>query len=95
MSSDPPTTRTRAERSAFRAWVRTHHPDVGGDHAEFVAGLERIRAGRRLPSARTPSPGAGANAARVDDVSTFRRRGGLWLLIRWWRRMRCREPRVR
>ncbi|MGW0230033.1 hypothetical protein ACWDWO_17095 [Actinopolymorpha singaporensis] len=94
MSSDP-TTRTRAERSAFRAWVRTHHPDVGGDHAEFVAGLERMRAGREVASARTPSPGAAGSAARADDVSTFRRRGGLWLLIRWWRRMRRREPRVR
>jgi hypothetical protein len=27
----------------FRAWVRTHHPDVGGDPAEFAAGLERRR----------------------------------------------------
>ncbi|GAA2757407.1 hypothetical protein [Actinopolymorpha rutila] len=93
MSSDP--TRTRAERSAFRAWVRAHHPDVGGDHAEFVAGLERMRAGRGVPSARTPSPGAEAGGARADDVSTYRRRGGLWLLIRWWRRVRRREPRVR
>jgi len=28
-----------AERSRRRDFIRSHHPDVGGDPAEFVAGL--------------------------------------------------------
>ncbi|MEV6642215.1 hypothetical protein [Amycolatopsis sp. NPDC051371] len=34
-----------ASRAAFRAFVRAHHPDVGGDPAQFAAGLARFRAG--------------------------------------------------
>jgi hypothetical protein len=33
----------RDERAAFRAWVRTHHPDAGGDPGEFAEGLRRLR----------------------------------------------------
>lgn len=33
------------ERAAYRAFVRAHHPDRGGDPDEFVAGLARLRAG--------------------------------------------------
>jgi hypothetical protein len=32
-----------SDRAAFRAFVRTHHPDVGGDPAVFAAGLARFR----------------------------------------------------
>lgn len=32
-----------AERAAFRAYVRTHHPDVGGDPQAFAAGIARWR----------------------------------------------------
>lgn len=32
------------ERAAFRAFVREHHPDRGGDPAAFVDGLARLRA---------------------------------------------------
>ncbi|MEV6826767.1 hypothetical protein [Amycolatopsis sp. NPDC051102] len=37
---------TRPHRAAFRAFVRTNHPDAGGDPAEFVAGLARFRESR-------------------------------------------------
>lgn len=33
------------ERAAFRAFVREHHPDRGGDPAVFVAGMARFRGG--------------------------------------------------
>ena len=32
------------ERAAFRAFVRDHHPDRGGDPDVFVAGIARFRA---------------------------------------------------
>jgi hypothetical protein len=32
------------ERAAFRAFVREHHPDRGGDPEVFVAGMARFRA---------------------------------------------------
>jgi hypothetical protein len=31
------------ERAAYRAFVREHHPDRGGDPDAFVAGLARFR----------------------------------------------------
>lgn len=45
------------ERAAFRAFVREHHPDRGGDPAEFVAGLARLRAAAAArDSARDSAP---------------------------------------
>ncbi|HEY2203548.1 MAG TPA: hypothetical protein VGH99_03595 [Pseudonocardia sp.] len=41
-------------RRAVRVFVRTHHPDVGGDIEAFVAGLDRLRAGG--PGARPGLP---------------------------------------
>ncbi len=42
---------TDEQRAAYRSFVRTHHPDRGGDPAVFVAGLahfrELARAGQR------------------------------------------------
>ena len=35
--------RTPEERAAYRAFVREHHPDRGGDPDAFVAGLARFR----------------------------------------------------
>jgi hypothetical protein len=46
---------TRAEYVAF---VRTHHPDVGGDRVVFQTGLAEFRAARR---------GAARNPAAPDD----------------------------
>ncbi|AEA25108.1 hypothetical protein [Pseudonocardia dioxanivorans] len=36
---------TPEERAAFRAFVREHHPDRGGDPEAFVTGLAALRAG--------------------------------------------------
>jgi hypothetical protein len=67
------------QRRDFRAWVRAHHPDAGGDPDSFMAGLEAWRK-RHAPAVR-PAP------ARAD-VTVFRTRHGMWRLARWWRRHR-------
>jgi curved DNA-binding protein CbpA len=41
-----------AERAAYRAFVREHHPDRGGDPDLFVAGLARLRAQAEENAAR-------------------------------------------
>lgn len=57
------------ERRRFRAFVLTHHPDRGGDAAEFIAGLAALRQGRPV--------------AASDVPFVYRRRRGLagWLGI--------------
>jgi hypothetical protein len=67
----------RGDRAAFRAFVRAHHPDVGGDPAVFAAGLARFRA----PDTRHDAPvtfvarrrGAAARVSRM--AARARRRG--------------------
>ena len=63
------------ERRQFRAWVRAHHPDRGGDPDSFAAGLAAWRQRHAAPAARAQS-----------EVTVFRTRHGLWRLRRWWRR---------
>jgi hypothetical protein len=49
-------TLTDEQRAAYRSFVRTHHPDRGGDPAVFVAGLEHFRElARSGPSAGRPA----------------------------------------
>lgn len=38
------------ERAEYREFVRTHHPDLGGDPEVFVAGMARFAADREQPS---------------------------------------------
>jgi hypothetical protein len=79
------------ERAAYRAFVRDHHPDRGGDPDAFVAGLARFRACRAEPE---PEP---ADDPRFDapvEVVTplpFPVRVGVALIRTWHRR---RNPRV-
>lgn len=40
----------RAERAAYRRFVRTHHPDVGGDPEAFIAGLAEFQRDLDQPS---------------------------------------------
>jgi hypothetical protein len=70
-------------RAAFREFVRTHHPDVGGDPAEFAAGLARFRAGASEVDSRYDAP-----------VSFVVNRRGIAALVARFRRRR-RPPRVR
>jgi hypothetical protein len=45
MSADGPAPdRAPDPRAALRAFVRTHHPDVGGDPVAFREGLSQLRA---------------------------------------------------
>jgi hypothetical protein len=80
-----------AERAAYRRFVRTHHPDVGGDPEVFMAGLARFRAG---------TPAAKAIGEAPDDryaapVVFVTRPRGLRRLLAPLRRKRRRPSRVR
>jgi hypothetical protein len=82
-----------AERRAFVDFVRTHHPDVGGDPAVFRAGLAALRARRAGP----PRIGCGGPAGRTGPIEVHRRRRGLGVLLDWLdaaRERRGRPPRV-
>lgn len=61
--AEPPTGRGMSpeQRAAYRAFVRDHHPDRGGDPEVFVAGLARFRAG----------PGAGGDSSDRSDDSRY------------------------
>ncbi|SDM73339.1 hypothetical protein [Allokutzneria albata] len=74
----------RQRRAAIREFVRANHPDVGGDPAEFVAGLARLRAGFDGP----PAP------AGAEEVVFVVRRRGVRGLVQRWRERRRRGPRV-
>jgi hypothetical protein len=54
------------ERRDFRAWVRAHHPDAGGDSAAFAAGLT---AWRRRRGAVVLGP---VEAHRFNDFGRLR-----------------------
>lgn len=78
-----------SDRAAFRAFVRANHPDVGGDPAEFAAGLARFR----RPDARHDAPvtfvahrRSSRRGAVVSRVALFARRGVAAVLPRFRRR---------
>jgi hypothetical protein len=88
------------ERSAFRAFVREHHPDRGGDPELFVAGLARFGGGGGSRSGDRGGDGSGASTdggplddrrydAPIEVVGPlpFPVRVGV-ALIRTWRRHR-------
>lgn len=80
-------------RAAFRAFVRAHHPDVGGDPEVFAAGLAEFRA----------ADAAARQAQRPRDrydapvVVVHRSRGPRAVLrrIHRWRARRNRRARLR
>ncbi|PVZ14201.1 hypothetical protein [Actinomycetospora cinnamomea] len=55
-----------AARAALRAFVRTHHPDVGGDPVAFREGLAELRAALGV-LATAPSGRAGGSWPAPDD----------------------------
>jgi hypothetical protein len=86
----------RDERARFREFVRRAHPDRGGDHDAFVAGLAALRAEadsrhdarcdiRR--DTRYDGPVVGGDPPRGVR--------GLPVRLRRWRDRRFRKPRVR
>lgn len=56
------------QRAAFRAFVREHHPDRGGDPAFFVAGLARFRPGASPGAAASSQAGVDENARKDAPV---------------------------
>ena len=54
---------TDEQRAAYRSFVRTHHPDRGGDPAVFVAGLAHFR---ELARSGPPAAAAGPGRDRYD-----------------------------
>jgi hypothetical protein len=78
-----------SDAAAFRAFVREHHPDRGGDPEVFAAGLARF--------GRGASPAVPEDDARYDRPvevvadQPFPVRVGVALIRTWHRR---RHPRV-
>lgn len=56
------------QRAAYRAFVRDHHPDRGGDPEFFVAGLARLRAGRAAFDEIGPAPDDARFDAPIEIV---------------------------
>ncbi|MEU6645473.1 hypothetical protein ABZ863_23370 [Saccharomonospora sp. NPDC046836] len=77
-------------RAAFRAFVREHHPDVGGDPEIFAAGLAHFRDGTGAAPARRDR----FDAPVVFVTSATGPAGAARWVRQWWRRRR-RPPRVR
>ncbi len=78
------------ERAAFRAFVRDHHPDRGGDPDVFVAGLARFGYGpgsAPFDAAPDNSDPRFDRPVEVVRPSPFPVRMGV-ALIRTWRRHR-------
>ena len=71
------------ERAAYRAFVREHHPDRGGDPDVFAAGLARFRESQQDPA---DDPRFDAPVEVVAPLP-FPVRVGV-ALIRTWRRRR-------
>ena len=87
MTPDPGTT----ERAAFRAFVREHHPDRGGDPQAFAEGLARFGRGAQQ---QAPPDGDAARFDRPVEVVAdlpLPVRVGVALIRTWHRR---RHPRV-
>jgi hypothetical protein len=71
---------TPEERAAFRAFVREHHPDRGGDPEVFAAGLARFG----TPDPETVPAGAPHPAGSVDmSALPFPVRVGVALIRTW------------
>ncbi|MFD2473293.1 hypothetical protein [Amycolatopsis silviterrae] len=83
---------SEADKAAYRRLVRTHHPDVGGDPAEFAARLEEFRRGPRTENAAETE-----TASHGESIVFVRRSRGLPRLLDALtaRRRRKRNPRVR
>ncbi len=76
-----------AQRRARRDFIRAYHPDAGGNHDDFIAGLADLDAGHRPSSpARTTPVTVVPRPAWPVSLTT--------IVLRRIRR-RYQEPRVR
>jgi hypothetical protein len=86
--SDPGRHLSPEQRIAFRAFVRDHHPDRGGDPDAFTAGMDRFRVGAVADAVSTdvgPPASPHDSMASPHDPMPFPVRLGV-ALIRTWRR---------
>ncbi|WP_019853565.1 hypothetical protein [Actinopolyspora mortivallis] len=85
-----------AARARLREFVRTHHPDVGGDPETFAAGIAALQRGRDEADGFSPTPPTTRETRAGDTVVIVRRDGlrGLLARLREWRSRRRRGPRV-
>lgn len=77
----------------YRQFVKTQHPDRGGDPDEFIAGLLRYRA---LLSSWGAGPGPAKTPPTASETTVYRRGSlpaRLWRAI-MERRRRGQNPRV-
>lgn len=84
MSGTAPGAAPPDPRAALRAFVRAHHPDVGGDPAAFREGLATHRAALRASGAtgagpaaddpRLDAPVVAVSGSRIARLGRFGRR---------------------
>ena len=60
----------QSRRQSRRAFIRTHHPDIGGDPADFVAGLAGLDAEPHAESAAEPDATPSTNATAGSRADT-------------------------
>jgi hypothetical protein len=70
-------------RAAYRAFVRAHHPDRGGDVDTFVAGLAGFRSAEPVPHEPDRYDAPVVVVVHPRGVRALTQR-----LRRWWRRLR-------
>lgn len=95
-TSRAPASMDEARRRAYREFIRTHHPDVGGDPAVFAAGLAEFRAAPPAGgtfSERWPDWVAPGDR-RLDADIVFRRKPcGIAALLAWLKERSGRTQR--
>ncbi|WP_436773728.1 hypothetical protein [Yinghuangia sp. YIM S09857] len=87
MNTDPSDLERRELLREYREFVKTRHPDRGGDPAEFAAGLVRYRA---LLSPGGAGPDGGKQPPRASETTVYRRGS---LPAQMWRAIMDRHRR--
>ena len=59
---------TPEQRAEYRSFVRTHHPDRGGDPEVFVAGMARFQRLAEGPTSPRPAAGPDRYDAPIEIV---------------------------
>ncbi|HVX42847.1 MAG TPA: hypothetical protein VHC49_03130 [Mycobacteriales bacterium] len=89
-----------AQRKAYREFIRTHHPDIGGDPEVFAAGLAELRNAAPISGTfaeRWPDWVAPDDRRLKTDIVFRRRPHGLAAVIAWLKERtgrNTRPPRV-
>ncbi|MET7993636.1 hypothetical protein ABZU76_22315 [Amycolatopsis sp. NPDC005232] len=90
MPDKPRSTWSAAEKAAYREFVRTHHPDAGGDAEAFREGLARFHQVDKAVDKTVGKP-----VRQPDSVIFVVRRRGLTRLLAALAAHRRRKRRTR